>query len=394
LKDPSVSRNHALLIAQNGELRVKDLGSTNGSYVNGRRLEEGLMRLHSGDRLTIGESDLIIGVTGEAPVEDPNLATRRMDPDGVRCPHCGAPLDLSLVECPGCGKSLLDEPMAETSAPTRERSLPPVVEILAKPETRREPLESPPGPPLARPDTDADADPARHTLHPRAEGAGEAAQGAAAPEAAEPASDELLPSLDALDGFAAPVPPAPLDPSRSSPSPTSPTSPTSSTSSTSPDPAIAPGPSGTAAPAASPRAPAAGTPPSLPPAGFGIRLAATVVDGLVILLLGVGASFLQGGPLRANGQSLLSLVTLALWVLVPVFGWSLWGATPGKALFGLKVCGRNGRAGIPPGQAILRLLGYGAGVLSLGIGFLMVAFTEGKRGLHDVIAGTFVGRRG
>ncbi len=98
--------------------------------------------------------------------------------------------------------------------------------------------------------------------------------------------------------------------------------------------------------------------------------------------------------MRASGQSLLSIVTLALWVLVPVFGWSLWGTTPGKALFGLQVCGRNGRPGIPPGQALLRLLGYSAGVLSLGIGFLMVAFTDGKRGLHDVIAGTFVGRRG
>jgi uncharacterized RDD family membrane protein YckC len=31
--------------------------------------------------------------------------------------------------------------------------------------------------------------------------------------------------------------------------------------------------------------------------------------------------------------------------------------------------------------------------MALGVGFLMVAFTDRKRGLHDMIAGTLVVRR-
>lgn len=44
------------------------------------------------------------------------------------------------------------------------------------------------------------------------------------------------------------------------------------------------------------------------------------------------------------------------------------------------------------GPAVLRYLGYFASTLLLGIGYLMVAFTPQKRGLHDYIAGTVVVR--
>jgi uncharacterized RDD family membrane protein YckC len=353
LKDPSVSRNHALLVVQDGQLSVKDLGSTNGSYVNGRRLDEGLMRLHSGDRLTIGESDLIVGVTGEAPVEDPNLVTRRMDPDGVRCPHCGDPLDLTLTECIGCGKSLLDEPMAETSAPTRERSLPPVVEILQQPEPRRE--ENAPPAPAPLPATALE-------LPPPQEPQPDTGENPAAPPP-ETTPDEAPPSVSPD----APPPPAPAE----------------SPAETRVEPA--------GAPVTPPPIATAPEPPH--PAGFGRRLVAALVDGLCFLGVGVAISFLQGGPLSAAGQSLLNIVTFALSILVPTFGWSLWGTTPGKALVGLVVCTREGRVGIPPGRALLRLVGYLASTLTLGVGFLMIAFTEGHRGLHDILAGTYVGRR-
>jgi pSer/pThr/pTyr-binding forkhead associated (FHA) protein len=55
---PLVSRVHCRLTAlPSGELEVKDLESTNGTFVNGQRVEEA--RLISGDRLQVGRLELV-----------------------------------------------------------------------------------------------------------------------------------------------------------------------------------------------------------------------------------------------------------------------------------------------------------------------------------------------
>lgn len=48
-----VSREHAVLVHEDREYRVRDLGSTNGTFVNGQRVEETV--LDHGDMLTIGD---------------------------------------------------------------------------------------------------------------------------------------------------------------------------------------------------------------------------------------------------------------------------------------------------------------------------------------------------
>lgn len=50
-KDRGVSRNHAELIYRDGVLKVFDLESTNGTFVNGKRVKE--CELHAGDMLEI-----------------------------------------------------------------------------------------------------------------------------------------------------------------------------------------------------------------------------------------------------------------------------------------------------------------------------------------------------
>lgn len=53
-----VSRVHCRLTAlPTGELEVKDLESTNGTFVNGTRIEHA--RLASGDRLKVGRLELV-----------------------------------------------------------------------------------------------------------------------------------------------------------------------------------------------------------------------------------------------------------------------------------------------------------------------------------------------
>jgi pSer/pThr/pTyr-binding forkhead associated (FHA) protein len=55
--DPKVSGEHAEIIRSGSSFVLRDLGSTNGTYVNGERVD-GRRRLHEGDRLQIGDTEL------------------------------------------------------------------------------------------------------------------------------------------------------------------------------------------------------------------------------------------------------------------------------------------------------------------------------------------------
>jgi pSer/pThr/pTyr-binding forkhead associated (FHA) protein len=56
--DPRVSRHHARLQARRGTLVFTDLGSTNGSRVNGVRVDE--CALGAGDRVLVGDTVLLV----------------------------------------------------------------------------------------------------------------------------------------------------------------------------------------------------------------------------------------------------------------------------------------------------------------------------------------------
>jgi hypothetical protein len=55
--DPRVSREHARIEAQNNETVLIDLGSTNGTLVDGRKVS-GRVRLHRGNVITLGNTSL------------------------------------------------------------------------------------------------------------------------------------------------------------------------------------------------------------------------------------------------------------------------------------------------------------------------------------------------
>jgi uncharacterized RDD family membrane protein YckC len=139
-------------------------------------------------------------------------------------------------------------------------------------------------------------------------------------------------------------------------------------------------------------------------AGFWKRVAAYVIDALVIGILGavigaaigglMGAAFGLGGGLDAGGklaiQGVVQLVSLLLTACY--YGWfyaSMQQATPGKMAIGIKVVRSDGE-----GCGFWRGFGrYFAMILSglvLGIGFLMAAFTARKQCLHDMICDTVV----
>ena len=70
LVEDMVSRKHAKITSQDGKVLIEDLGSTNGTFVNGEKIARPT-RLKEGDRILIGTSILkLIAEATNAPVDD------------------------------------------------------------------------------------------------------------------------------------------------------------------------------------------------------------------------------------------------------------------------------------------------------------------------------------
>ena len=66
LNDNTVSRQHAVIeVNESGEILLRDLESTNGTQINGKRLKEG--NIYDGDEIRIGDVKLIINIEGGKP---------------------------------------------------------------------------------------------------------------------------------------------------------------------------------------------------------------------------------------------------------------------------------------------------------------------------------------
>jgi uncharacterized RDD family membrane protein YckC len=135
-------------------------------------------------------------------------------------------------------------------------------------------------------------------------------------------------------------------------------------------------------------------------APFSLRCGAILIDYIIlvaILAFSTLVSRLVGGGARAAGNSSETigiLLTIVVAVLDLVVLPGLTGVTVGKWATGLHIRRVNGNE-IGIGRAFLRhFVGYPVSFLTLGIGFLMAAFTARGRGLHDIIAGTIVVREG
>lgn len=137
-------------------------------------------------------------------------------------------------------------------------------------------------------------------------------------------------------------------------------------------------------------------------AGFWIRVLAHIVDQVAIVVTFVVVSFMigivfglvAGGRSGPEANAVLGGLTFAAEVIV-ILGYqvislrSRWQATPGKRLCGIYIIRIDGRR-IGPGLALGRYLGLLLSAMILYVGFIMIAFTNQKRGLHDIICGTRV----
>ena len=135
-------------------------------------------------------------------------------------------------------------------------------------------------------------------------------------------------------------------------------------------------------------------------APFSLRCGAILIDYIAlvaIMALSTLVSRMLGGGARSWGGSAETAgIVLAIAVAALNLGVlpGLTGFTIGKWAAGLRIVKKNG-VPIGIGRALLRhFVGYPLSFITLGIGFLIVAFTARGRGLHDLIAGTIVVREG
>jgi hypothetical protein len=78
LIEDMVSRKHAKLTLQNGGISIADLGSTNGTFVNGEKVKKAQLKL--GDRVLIGTSILkLVSVPRSAGPIDPRAAQQQLE---------------------------------------------------------------------------------------------------------------------------------------------------------------------------------------------------------------------------------------------------------------------------------------------------------------------------
>jgi pSer/pThr/pTyr-binding forkhead associated (FHA) protein len=90
LRAPSISRHHCLIRLGPDEASVLDLGSSNGTYVNGQRVRS-QATLHTGDELQVGTFHFVVELDDQGPVaeasgpgEDPLAATMKLPPQELK----------------------------------------------------------------------------------------------------------------------------------------------------------------------------------------------------------------------------------------------------------------------------------------------------------------------
>ncbi|MEX0799987.1 MAG: RDD family protein [Dehalococcoidia bacterium] len=117
-------------------------------------------------------------------------------------------------------------------------------------------------------------------------------------------------------------------------------------------------------------------------AGFWTRFLASFIDGIVLLIPNIFIGAVVPWPTG-------SLIQLAIGLVYTIGFWVSEGATPGKMAMGVVILKVNGEP-LDAGSAFLRYIGYIVSTITLGIGYLMIAFRGDKRALHDLMADTVV----
>lgn len=132
-------------------------------------------------------------------------------------------------------------------------------------------------------------------------------------------------------------------------------------------------------------------------ADFWLRVVAYFLDAIIlwflILVIGGFAGYLYviATGIAEEGARIIAFVMgiFIAWLYYALLESSSWQATLGKMALGMKVTDMGGRR-IGFGRATGRYFAKIISGIILGIGYLMVAYTDKNQGLHDRMAGCLV----
>jgi uncharacterized RDD family membrane protein YckC len=372
LEHESVSRSHALLTLNQGEAVVKDLNSSNGTYVRGKRISRET-RLQNGDRVQLGAAviDLRIVPPSVASDRTTHLGLDELPPQPPDSPQDVAPRrpsGITYEPVPDLTNPVVPAPPPAVFAPDEMSASELFAEIDRKEPLPRADSGLREASPAARRPLDKDE---VSTVAP-SEGAPPLVAPVPSEIAARPLADvsiqmsatQIPPRATALERVAA------FRERRAA--------------------VVNDGPRNAANPFA--------------------RLLAALVDAVILTAI----NLLLFAPVflidffRAELQTrdaapdwafrgvkalsfLLAVLANALYV---AGGWAWRGRTPGKSLLGLTVVKRGeiGGRGIGWKAALVRALVVVIGGLPLGLGWVWAFFEKEKRAFHDLAAGTWVVR--
>ena len=111
-QDAEISRQHARIARSNGTFTIEDLGSTNGTFVNARRISKPEL-LSPGDRIQVGTTTLVVQVSvpaaaaASAPDADTRSSSHMITPPELPTEASPPPLSLHLSFDPAAGEVTL-----------------------------------------------------------------------------------------------------------------------------------------------------------------------------------------------------------------------------------------------------------------------------------------------
>jgi hypothetical protein len=109
IEHPTVSSHHCEIILESGGVRLRDCGSTNGTFLNGRQVGE--CDLQSGQTLALGDVQMSVD-SAEVTVAIPKFRREMTAPPvvleggGIVCPR--HPKAQATHQCTGCRELLCD----------------------------------------------------------------------------------------------------------------------------------------------------------------------------------------------------------------------------------------------------------------------------------------------